>query len=153
MNRARFAAGVSAAPVVQAEGKIALLLDFGEDDAGAERVYGTGRHEDAVTGVNFVNVQEFFEVTAAEGLLEHFRGNSGLESAADAGTGFGVQNDPRFRLAVFDRVPRFCLLIVGMHLKGEPVVGIEEFDEQRELSEVLVFSEEFAGVTLEKFGE
>ena len=153
MDRAWFASGVCASPVVEAEGEIALLLDFGEDDAGAESVDGAGWNEDAVTGVYFVDMEQVFEVTATEGLLEHIGGDTGLEAGADACSGFGVEDDPCFGFAIFDGVECFGLGVVGVYLEREPVVGIEEFDEQWELFDVLVFSEQFARVLLDDFGE
>lgn len=84
MDGAWFAIGVCASPVVEAEGEIALLLDFSEDDAGSESVDGAGGYEDAVAGVYFVYMEQIFEVTAAEGLLEHIGGDAGLQSGADA---------------------------------------------------------------------
>lgn len=153
VDGAWFAAGVGASPIVQAKREIALLLDFCEYDAGSEGVNGTGGDEDAVTGMHFVDVQEIFEVTATERLLEHVGGNTGLQAAADARPGFGMKNDPCFGFAIFNRVKKFGLLIVGVHLKREPVVGIEELDEQWELGEVCMLSEQFAGVLSKEFRE
>jgi hypothetical protein len=103
--------------------------------------------------MNFVDVQEIFKVTATESLLEHVGCDTGLQAAADACSGFGMQNDPRFGFAVFDRVKGFGLLIVGVYLEREPVVGIEELDEQWKLFEVCVLTEQFLGVLLQEFWE
>lgn len=153
MDGARFPAGVGAPPVVKAKREITLLLDFSEYDAWAKSMHGAGGDEDAVTGMNFVDVQEIFEVTATECLLEHLGGHTGLQAAADACSGFRMQNDPRFGFAIFDRVKDFGLLVVGVHLEREPIVGIEELDEQWKLCEVCVVSEKFAGVLPQEFGE
>ncbi len=117
MDGAWFAAGVGAAPVVQAEGEIALLLDFGKDDAWSDGMHSAGRDKDAVTSVNFVNVQQIFQITATQSLLKPLGCHTRLQTAADSSARFCMQNDPRFRLAVFDGVERFGLLVVGMNLK------------------------------------
>ncbi|MEY3457979.1 MAG: hypothetical protein RL215_1136 [Planctomycetota bacterium] len=151
MDGTWFATGVGASPVMESEGKIALLLNLSENDARSKSMHGAGGDKDAISGVNFVNMQKIFEVTATEGLLETLRGDTGLQPAANPSAGFGVQDHPCFRLAIFDWVECFGLQIVGVYLKGEPVIGIEEFDEQRKLGEVLMFSKEFAGVSLNDF--
>lgn len=153
MDRARLSIGVSASPVVQAESEVALLLNFSEYDSWSECMYGASGYEDAVSGVYFVDMEQVFEVTATESHLEHTGSDTGFQSGADTCAGISVEDDPCFGFAVFDGVERFGLEVVGVYLQGEPIIGIEEFDEQWELVLVLMFSEKFAGELPDDIGE
>lgn len=96
---ARLSVGVESSPIVESEGGIAGLLDFGDDESGAEGVDGPGGDEEALVGFRFDDVHGFEESILIDETLEVRAGEIGLEAGVEFCAGFGVEDVPGFGFA------------------------------------------------------
>ena len=93
--------GVLAVPVEEAEGGVAGLLDFGQEDAAADGVDGAGGEEQAVAGARGKGGQAFGHGSFFEGGAKLLRADAGEKARVDLAVRFGVDDKPRFGLRSF----------------------------------------------------
>ena len=127
---AGIAVGVAAAKVVDAVGDVAGLLNFDDEASGADGVYAAGGNEEDVA---------LDDVVAGQGVADGVVGHpplvlrwreAVLQPIVDEAPAGRRQGVPHLVLAV--QAPlQSCGLIVGMHLYGEVLLGIDELYEQR----------------------
>ena len=86
--------------VEQPERGVAVLLDFGENDAGADRVNGSGRNEDDVALMNRVPMHDVGDRAVRDGGSQLGGGARIIQSHRDLRAGNGGENVPCFGLAV-----------------------------------------------------
>lgn len=148
MNRARLAVRVDSTPVVKSKRQIALLLNFRKHNARTKSMHGSSRDKHAVAGFDGDQMQAIFNGSALECSPKLLRTNACLQASTDLAVWLSIQNDPGFGLAVFDRIEFVSKTIVRMHLQRQPVVCVEELDEQRELLAVRMSPEQLLRMTL-----
>ena len=118
MQLARFAVAVDTVPIEEPIGCVAGLLNFGDQETGAERVYSSGFDQDAIAHARLELVEARFAVAASQLALEHLPVDVGLQAGVDLASWFGGQHDPSFGFSQIGRI-EFCgLLVVGMDLHG-----------------------------------
>ena len=103
--------------VKKPKGRVALLLNFRKNDAGADRVNGAGRHEHNVTRARGMPLHPIDDRAVRDRRSQLGRGKHVLQAEGDLGVRSGRENVPRLGLAV-GQADRPREGIVGMDLNG-----------------------------------
>lgn len=148
VNRSRLAVGVDSAPVVESKREVALLLNFRKHNARSKSMHRSRRNKHAVAGLDGDQVQAVFDGSALKCRTKLIWAYTCLQASADLAIWLSIKNDPRFGLAVFGGIEFSSKTIVRMHLQRQPVVRIEELDEQRKLFAVRMSTEQFSRIGL-----
>jgi hypothetical protein len=119
-----------AAVVVEAVGDVGDLLDFAEDEAGADGVDGSGGDEERLAGGDGAPVEEGLDFAREGGLAEASGWDGFAKAEGDGSARFGAEDVPHFGFAE-GRFVAGGEGVVGVDLDGEFFAGEEEFDEQR----------------------
>ena len=125
--------------VEQPERGVAVLLDFGENDAGADRVNGSGGNEDDVALMDRVPMHDVGDRAVRDRRSQLDGGARIIQSHRDLCAGSGGENVPCFGLAV-GKPDRARKRIVRMNLNRERLGGEEQFEQQRRLGRSVVRS-------------
>ena len=145
MEFAALARGVEAVPIKDAVGGVGVLLDFKQDNAGAQGVDAAAGKEHGVAGFDRDAMETVGDGLVGEVFEEFVACDTVFEADKEFGAGIGVGDVPHFS---FWFTTEFGGAMSGrMDLKGEFFPGIEDFNEEREagLSGMGV-AEEIAGV-------
>ncbi len=143
---ARLAVLINAVPVEQPVGRIAGLLDFGDQQTGAESVDGAGRNQNAVARARLKFMKTGLAVANQCFALECLPIHSGLQSGVNLAARFGGEHDPGFCFAEVRRIEPGCLFIVGVDLDRERLVAVEKFQKQWKSIARMIAAEERAAV-------
>ena len=119
-----------AAVIEKAECRVAALLDLCNDEVGADRVDGAGRHGDDIARRHRLPRDEIRDRAVVDGLTQVLRRHLPVRAEGDLGSGCRAQNIPSFGLAV-RQSNRLRISIVGMDLDGERLAGEQQFEQQR----------------------
>ena len=130
---ARFAIVAEAVPVEDAEGGVGGGLDLGGDDSLAQGVDGAAGEVMTVALADADGIEEGFDLSGVNCVLELGLGHAGFETFVDTGAGLGVEDVPCFGFQMGPGVG-VAIGLVGMDLDGEVLMGVEEFDEEGEIS-------------------
>ena len=115
---AGLAIAAQAAPVVDAVGQVAVLLNFGQHNPAADGMDGSGRNEHRRARLDGEPVQQGFDAAAGYGMSEGFAADRGVEAADQLAAGIGLEDVPHFGLADIGLAETFRTGIVRMHLDG-----------------------------------
>src|SRR4051794_34970122 len=85
---AGFAIAVDAVPIEQSICGIAGLLDFGDQETGAERVHGAGFDQNTISRARLELVETGFAVTASHLSFERLAVDAGFQAGVDFASGF-----------------------------------------------------------------
>lgn len=121
---------IEPAPVVQAEGGVAGLLDLQNDHPASQGVDRAGGHEVAVACLGPMLNQACWQVARLQGLGDRGRVNARLQAQVDDGLGSGFEDQPGLGLSALGRGPGLGVVVVGMDLDRKILAGVEELDEQ-----------------------
>ena len=123
--------------VEQAECRVAVLLNFGQHDAGADGVDGAGRNVDDVAFGNRSPLNEFGNRTVLDRCTQLLRRYLVLQSSADLRVGLGGEDVPCLALAV--RHPhRARESVVRMNLDRQWLAGEQQLEQQGRGGRILV---------------
>ena len=150
MEFARFAVESAAIPIEDTVGGVGVLLDFVNQESGADRVEAAGGNEDRVTGLGAYRMHAVGDRAVGDGRFKIFAGHAVFETDIKFRAFVAIGDEPhfRFRLAI-----QRCGKRDGwVHLDRKIVAGIENFDEDRKARVLRVSaSENFLAVMRPKF--
>jgi len=126
MERTRLAIGAWTAPVVQAVGRVRVLLDLRHHQTREQRVHCARRHMNRVVRADGDALQDLFDAAFGQGTTQGLPGRAGTQAIDNLGSRIGVENVPHLRLAEVPFMGQ-CVSIIGMHLYRQVAVGIEQF--------------------------
>ena len=147
--------GIAATIVVEAVGAVGGLLYFGHHEAFAEGVDAAGGDEIDVAGLGLFGMEQLLEASCVEGGAVEVGRSVAAETADEACAGVGLHDVPHLGLAA----GHAALLgegVVGVHLNGEVLGGVDDFEEEGELvAEAVVdaLADEVAHVDFDGFVE
>jgi hypothetical protein len=95
-------------------------------------------------------VQTQITHTGSDPALQRDASDSGLQAGIDPGARRGIENYPGFCFAAVRWLQSSGLRIVGMHLDGEGLLTVKEFEQQRELGLRMMPAEQFATVSYDQ---
>ena len=128
---------VDAVPVVDAVGGVAGLLDLGHHDARAERMDTTCRDEKHIVFLHLLVVEHRLQLIVFQYVgIVHSR-HLAVEAHDEFGVFVGLHHIPHLGLAVA-QTALLGQLVIGMHLHREPVVGVDDLQQERELLTIFV---------------
>ena len=123
--------------VVDAVGDVAGLLDLGEEDATTDGMDTTGREVEHIAGLDLMVGQHLGDGTVFYAFLVLIGGYGLLEPGIEVGAGVGLDDVPHLRLTHL-AMDALGHLVIGMHLDAQVAPGIDELDEQGQLTLVLL---------------
>ena len=141
---ARFAVAVDAVPIEQPIGGVAGLLDFGDQEAGAECVDGAGFDQNAIAHAWLELMEADFAVAAGQLALERLPVDAGFQAGVNLASWFGGQDDPGFGFSQVGRIEFCALLVVRVDLHRQRFLAVEKFQKQRKLIARIMAAEDCA---------
>lgn len=148
---ARFSVEAEAVPIEDAVGGVGVLLDFVDEESGADGVESAGGDEDGVAVVRSDGVDVIGDGAVGDGGFELVAGGAVFEADVELGAGSGIGDEPHF--CFWFATELWCDGDGWVDLDGEVVPGVEDFDEEREALAFEVFAEEFLAVVGPEFVE
>ena len=88
----------------------------------------SGGKKDAIARLRLETVQILGDGSGLQGGAHLAFADARIEARVNAAAGFGVENEPSFGLAALARPKFLDGLFVGMHLDGEPIGAVQEFN-------------------------
>ena len=146
MKLPRFAVAVDAVPIEESVRRVAGLLNLGDQEAGAERVHRARFEKDAIADLRLELMEAIVAGAGGELAFERAAVDARSQARIDFAPRFRGQHDPGFRLAEVGRRKHRALSVVRVHLHRERELGVEEFQQQRELRLRMAAAEEFGAV-------
>src|SRR5438874_1193440 len=126
MQRAGLAVRAGAAPVIQSIGRVAGLLDLGDEQAGAESVDRAGGNENAVAGLWLEGMEAIFEGAVVQRSSQRGFVAAFFQTGVDAAARLGIEDNPGFGLAEVGRREFGSRGVVGMDLHRKVALAVEE---------------------------
>ena len=124
-------AGLGAVPVEHPVGEIGGLLDLVDHQSRPQGVDRAGAHEDGIARHHIQVMRVVQDRPAADGLLECIPARAGFEPRDDLPVRRGFEEIPGLRLAILAGTFQFLrLLVVWMDLQGQPLVAIQQLDQE-----------------------
>jgi len=130
MQRARFSVRAEPAVIGNAVGAVAVLLDFGNQDAAADRVQRSGFDEEYIALVGWDGIDHLGEGVVLDPAAEFFLCDLMGKAVNQRCARHAVHHIPHFGLSVFMLHPP-GVFIVGMHLHRKLFRGVDQLDEHR----------------------
>ena len=127
MQLARLAVLAHAAPVPDAVGHVAGLLNFIGLHARAQRVHHAVRHVIHVARGDLYPIERLFHVA----VFHIGERGAALQAIGDFRAGIATEHDPGFGLAAL-AVPLLGVRVAGMYLHGQRLARVEQFEQERE---------------------
>ena len=133
MQLARLAVETHPAIVPDAVSHIGSLLDFGQIATCANGVDAAGRKEEHISGSHIIAAEHGADFVFRHQFLKLLWSDAAIETAVEIGSLARTDDVPHLGLSL-GVVTHAGQLVIGMDLDGEIVVGIDELDQQRELT-------------------
>ena len=161
MEFTRFALRVHAPKVIDAIGDVRRLLYLDEEVTGTDSMETAGRQEKQVTLVRLVRSDDVLhrrvpvDSRGCSELLVFLGCDRALETGVNLGADIGFDDVPHLGFAETS-VSFLRQFVIGVHLDGEVLAGVDELDEERELiSELLIdaVANEESFVLIDELGE
>ena len=128
---------IDAVPIVDAVGSVGSLLNLRDHDVRAKGVNTPRRDEKDIARFDLLIVQYFTQSI----VLHHFDiihpSHFAVEAHHEFGILVGLHHIPHFGFSIA-YATFFGQFVVGMHLHRKPVVGIDDFEQQRKLLAIFV---------------
>ena len=121
--------------VEDAVGDVAGLLDLGEEDATTDGMDTTGGQVEHITGLDLMVGEDLGDGAVLDATVVFLGGYLLLEAGIEVGTGVGLDDVPHLAFAHL-AMDALGHLVVGMDLDAEVATGIDEFDQQGQLTMV-----------------
>ena len=138
MELAQVAVLVATVEVVDTVGAVGGLLNLHKHASGADAVDASAGQEEAVARLHVVVGDGIGDGVIGHHLLILLGGDLLFQSHTDHGIVFRRHEIPHLRLAAGKSLA-VGYLVVGMHLNGEILLGVDKLDEQREaMAEALI---------------
>src|SRR4051812_3624006 len=99
MQCSGFSVRSDAIPVVQTIGRVAGLLDFGDQQSGSQRVNRASRDKKTITAAWLKGVEEISRAGFADRERKSRKISAFFQPRVDLAAWCGIQDDPGFRLA------------------------------------------------------
>lgn len=131
-------------PVEDAVGGVGVLLDFVDEEAGADGVESARGDEDGVARAGLDGVDLAFDGTILKGGFEGLARGAFFETNVEFCTGVAVGDIPHFGFGIAAELGGDFLWRVN--LNGEVVAGVEDFDEEGEALAGEAFAEDLFAV-------
>lgn len=127
MEVAGFSVETETVPIKDTVGGVRVLLDFMDQETGADRMKTAGWDEDRFTGLRLDGVDEIGDGAFGDGFLEIFTGHAFLQADVEFRSGIASGDEPHFGFG-------FSVELGGefrrrMDLDREVFTRIEDFDE------------------------
>ena len=123
--------------VVDAIGDIGGLLDLGEEDAATDGMDTTGREVEDIAGLDLMVGKDLGDGTVFYALLVFIGGYGLFEAGIEGGAGGGLDDVPHLGLAHL-AMDALGHLVIRVHLDAEVTLGIDELDQQGQLTMVFL---------------
>ena len=124
--------GAPALVVVDPEGGVGVLLDLGDEDAGADGVDGAWQDEERIALLHRHPVQHLADGAVLRPAAELLRRDLPGKAEVDGGALVAVHDVPHLGLPRLALLPQ-GRLIGGMHLDGQILPGVDELHQQRKV--------------------
>ncbi len=146
MKLARFSVAVDTVPIEEAIRGVAGLLNFGDQETGAQRVDRAGFDQDAVAGAWFELMKAIFASAAHQRLLERVTIYASFQTGINLASRLRGQDDPGFGFSEIGRIKFGRLPVVGVDLHRQRLMTVEEFQKQGKLVARMVTAEKCAAM-------
>jgi hypothetical protein len=153
VQRARLTIESDPIPIEETIGDVARLLNLGNHETGPQRMYRASRDEDAIADARLELVQTQLGSSSPQLSFKRRTIETTLEPGVDDAPRLGMEHDPSFGLAQVGWRKLCGAAIVGMDLKREYALSIEQFEQQRKTVEACVDAEQCGGMVADKFVE